>query len=127
MPGLFDFLNSINQTKEYLLVDAQSEKEYSPYMINRGLSLFPDTVMFANEINKYPDISKRQHYDFFINSIAARKRFSKWPKADKASDDLTMIANYFVCSYEKAKVHLDILTPIQVEEIRSVTNTGGRP
>lgn len=123
---LFKYLESINTTKEYLLVDAQAEKEYSPYMINIGLSLFLDTCMYANEMNRYSDISKRQHYDFCINSIAKRKRFSKWPKKEKFSDDLMMIAKYFESSMDKAKVYLSILTQAQIEEIRSITDTGGR-
>lgn len=125
MPQLFDFLTSINYTKEYLLVDAQAERDYSPYMINRGMSLFIDTCMYANEMNRFQDISKREHFDFYINSIAKRKRFSKWPKKDKESDDLKMIAEYFKYSYEKARVVLNILTQPQIEEIRSITDTGG--
>ena len=126
MPTPFDFLNSINTTKEYLLVDAQTEKDYSPYMINRGLSYFHDTIMYVNEMNKYPDIPKQQHYRFYINSITKKKRFSKWHKKDSESDDLKMIAKYLECSYEKAKVSLSILTQTQIDEIRSITNVGGR-
>lgn len=123
---LFEYLNSINTTKEYLMVDQQAEKEYVPYMINRGLSMFNDTIMYANEINRYPELSKKVQYEFFINSITARKRFSKWPKREKESEDLKMIAEYFQCSYDKAKVTLSLLTETQLAEVRSATDVGGK-
>lgn len=125
MSTLFDFLNSINTTKEYLLVDAQAEKDYIPFMVNRGMSLFQDTILYANEMNRYPDIPKKLQYEFYINSIAARKRFSKWPKKLKESDDLKVVAEHFKCSYEKAKTYLSILTQTQVEEIKAIQCTGG--
>lgn len=90
------------------------------------MSLFPDTCMYANEVNKYPNITKKEHYDFYINSIAKRKRFSKWHKKEKESTDLKMLAEYFICSYEKARIALNILTQIQIEEIRSITSVGGK-
>lgn len=124
--NLFDHLNSINQTKEYLLVDAQAEKEYAPYMIHRGLSFFADTVMLVNEMNKYQDIPKRWDYDFFMHSVTKKKRFSKWHKKDTESDDLKMIARYFTCSYANARSALNILTQSQLDDIRSITDTGGR-
>ena len=123
---LFDYLNSINLTKNDLMVDTQAEKKYQPYMINRYLSLFPDTILYASEMNKYPEIPKRQQYEFYINSIAKRKRFAKWPKKEKESKDLKMIAEYFCCSFDKAKTILSILTERQLKELYSVTDVGGR-
>lgn len=126
MANLFDFLTSINQTKEYLLVDALAEKEYSPYMINRGLSLFPDTVLFANEMNRHPDLPKKWNYEFYINSITTRKRFSKWPKKIKESEDLELVSNFFKCSYEKSRSILPLLDKPQLNEIRKLMDVGGR-
>lgn len=107
------------------MVDAQSEKDYVPFMINRGMSYFQDTILYANEMNRYPDTSKKLQYEFYINSIVARKRFTKWPKKIKESDDLKVVAEHFKCSYEKAKTYLSILTQTQVEEIKAIQSTGG--
>jgi hypothetical protein len=65
----FDFLNSINDTKKDLFDDPQAEKDYNSYLINRGLSYFPDTVLYANEMNRNFDIAKRWQFDFLKNSI----------------------------------------------------------
>jgi len=126
MPNLFEFLYSINVSKENLITDDLSEKDYVPYVVNRGLSMFNDTCLYANEMNQYPHIPKKYQYSFYINSIPKRKRFSKWAKADKISDDLKMISRYFNCSFEKGKTALSILTESQIEDIRSITDTGGR-
>ena len=66
MPSPFDYLNAINLTKENMMVDAQSEKDYVPYLINRGLSMFQDTVLYANEMNMHPDIPKKSQFELKI-------------------------------------------------------------
>ena len=76
---LKDYLNSINYSKEYLMGDDPGwEKNYTPYVINKCVSHHMDTIMFANEMNRYPNLDKRLQYDFFINTIRSRKRFSPW-------------------------------------------------
>lgn len=125
MTNPFDYLNAINTTKENLIVDSQSEKDYVPYLINRGLSMFSDTVLYANEMNMYHEIPKKNQFEFYINSISKRKRFSKWHKRDAESEDLKLIAKYFCCSYDKAKTTLSLLTAQQIDDIRIITSVGG--
>ena len=76
----FQYIASINNTKKDLMTDDVAEKEYSPFMINRGLSYFSDTVMLANEMNRASHIDHRMQYDFLRLAIRPRKRFSKWMK-----------------------------------------------
>ena len=73
----FDFLNAINDTKVDLFTDPQADKDYNAFLINRGLSYFPDTIFYANEMNKSDHIDKKMQFDFLMNSITKRKRFSK--------------------------------------------------
>ena len=40
----FEFVNAINYTKKNIMIDDITEKAYAPYMVNRQLSYFPDTV-----------------------------------------------------------------------------------
>lgn len=76
----FVFLNSINHTKEDVMVDDMIEKSYNSFMINRSLSYFPDTVGLANVMNRYHHIDSKLQYHFLINIIRKRRRFSKWFK-----------------------------------------------
>lgn len=125
--SFFDFLNAINTTKKDLLKeDPLSEKEYVPFMINRGLSYFTDTVMFANEMNRYPSIPKNWQFDFYRIGIPVRKRFSKWSKKDQNSDDIKLVMNVYSYSAEKATRALELLTEEQIKILRESYAIGGR-
>ena len=125
MTELKDWLNSINQTKKNLMnQDPSSEKEYAPYIINRCLSGHIDCVMYANEMNKYNFLPKKLQYDFFINIIRKKKRFSPWLKQEKIKD-LEIVKSYYGYSNEKAKQALKILTKEQLDFIKSKLETGG--
>ena len=122
----FDFINAINDTKKNLIVDESSEKEFNTFMVLRGLSYFVDTVLYANEMNKYPDLSKVMVNDFLLNSIRKKKRFSKWTKKSDMGEDLEMISKFYNVSRTKAETMLSILTPNQMTIIKEQFVTGGR-
>ena len=121
----FDYLNAINDTKKDIMVDDIAEKGYAPFMVNRGLSYFNDTVLFANEMNRYHHLDHRLQFDFYINIIRKRKRFSKWMKPDTASD-VEVVKEYYGYSNEKARQALTLLTSEQINELRKKVYKGGR-
>ena len=122
---LKDWLNSINQTKKHLIdEDPSIEKDYPPYIINRCLSGHLDCIMFANEMNKYSSLSKKMQYDFYLNSLRKKKRFSPWLRQDKIKD-LDLVKRYYGYSNEKAKQTLKILNKEQLTFIKSKLDTGG--
>ena len=118
---LKDWLNSINFTKEDLSYDI---KTYSPYVINRCLSGFIDTIMYSNEMNRYHNLDKDMQYSFYLNSLRKKKRFSPWLRKDKVTD-LEIIKQYYGYSNEKASNALKILTPEQINFIKQRLDTGG--
>ena len=122
---LKDWLNSINFTKENLIEEDPSViKDYPPYIINRCLSGHLDTVMFANEMNKFPNLDKDLQYHFFLNTLRKKKRFSPWLRKDKVTD-LEIIKQYYDYSNEKALSALKILTPDQINFIKQRLDIGG--
>ena len=122
---LKDWLNSINQNKKNIMdEDPSSIKEYAPYIINRCLSGHIDCLMYANEMNKFSSLDKKLQYDFFINIIRKKKRFSPWLKQEKIKD-LEIVKSYYGYSNEKAKQALGILTKTQLDFIKSKLETGG--
>ena len=123
---LKEWLNSINVTKKNLInEDPSLEKEYPPYIINRCFSGHIDSIMFANELNKYPNLSKKLQYDFFLNSLRKKKRFSPWLRKDQIKN-LDLIKQYYGYSNEKAKQVLNILTKEQLSFIRDRLEIGGK-
>lgn len=125
--NFFDFLNSINSTKVDLIKeDPLNEKDYNAFMINRGLSYFPDTLMFANEMNRFHGIDKKWQYAFYLNGVSKKKRFSKWAKKEKQSEDVELVMKALGYSQSKALSALSLLTEEQLKDIRSNFNQGGR-
>ena len=126
MTELKDWLNSINLTKKNLIdEDPSLEKEYNPYIINRIYSGHLDSVMFANEMNKYSFLDKKIQYDFYLNSLRSKKRFSPWLRKDKIKD-LDYVKRYYGYSNEKAQQALKILTKEQLNFIKLKFETGGQ-
>jgi hypothetical protein len=122
----FDFLNAINATKENLFEDPQAEKDYKAFMVNRGLSYFYDTVLQANEMNRLRDIPNSWQFQYLINTIAKKKRFSKWAKADKASESIDLVMRYYGYNIDKARVALKILSKEQLKSIKDSFDEGGK-
>ena len=121
----FEFVNAINYTKKNIMIDDVAEKAYAPYMVNRQLSYFPDTVLAANEMNRCHHVDNRLQFDFFINIIRKRKRFSKWYKPETVSD-LEAVKKYYGYSNEKARQVLTLLNTDQINELKRKVTTGGR-
>ena len=122
---LKDWLNSINFTKENLIEDPDMISSYPPYIINRCLSGHLDTVLFANEMNKYSNIDKDMQYSFFLYTLRKRKRFSPWLKKEQV-DDLDLVKKHYGYSNEKAKIAVNLLTKTQLEYIRNKHDMGGK-
>ena len=121
----FDFLNAINQTKEDLIVDDITEKQYSPYMVNRGLSYFPDTVLIANEININYHLDHKLQNSFLLSIIRKRKRFSKWNKINKHAD-LDAVKEYYGYSEDKARSVIPLLSEDHINLIKQKVAKGGK-
>ena len=125
--SLTKYLTAINYSKEKLLDtdDRDWEKKYPPFIINKGLSYFSDTVMYANEMNRLHHATKHMQFSFYLNSIKSRKRFSKWLKASKIKD-LDVIKQHFGYSNKKAQEVLSVLTKEQIDYIKERLYKGGR-
>ena len=125
MYQLKDYLNSINQNKQNLIdQDPLAEKKYPAYIVNKCMAQHLDTVMHANEMNQWVNLPNKLQYDFFINTVRPKKRFSPWDKKDKI-DDLELIQKYYGYSVEKARQVIDILSRQQLDYIKNKLNTGG--
>jgi Bacteriophage clamp loader A subunit len=121
----FDFVNAINKTKEDLLKEPEAEKHYPSYMVNKALSYFPDTILYANEINQYHHLDSKLQFHFFLNSIRPARRFAKWVKKQN-DNDLTAVMEYYGYSPEKARSALSILSSDQLITIKQKLEKGGQ-
>lgn len=121
----FEFINAINTTKQDIMVDDITEKQYNAFMVNRSLSYFNDTVLMANEMNINHHLDNRLQFDFFINIVRKKKRFSKWMKPETFSD-VEVVKAYYGYSNEKARQALTLLTNEQIDLLKKKVYKGGR-
>ena len=122
----FEFINSINNTKVNLMdQDEEVETKYNSFLTNRSLSYFPDTVLMSNEMNRLHHLDNKMQYDFLINIVRKKKRFSKWDKPDERAD-LECVKEYFGYSESKAKQAIVLLTESQIKTIKNKVSRGGR-
>lgn len=128
MADLFEILDSITFTK----VDAtrgengeDNVRTYDPFIIVQALSQHVDTILYANEMNKHPLVSKQMHFDYLFNSIRSKRRRGKWAKKS-AYDDLDVVMRYYGYSKAKAVDALKVLTKEQIDDIKQRMNVGGR-
>ena len=120
----FDFINAITYNKNDLMVDDWAEKQYAPYIVNKGLSYGADTVIQANEMNSRPHLDKKLQFQFLINNIRPKKRFNKWIKAEKI-ESIEVIKQYYGYSTDKARQVLPLLNQSQIDLIEQKLEKGG--
>ena len=126
--SFFDFVNSINKSKINLIETSENpdltEKEYNPWLVNKSLSYFPDTVHLANVVNNLHHLDKKLQYDFLINIVRPKNRFSKWSKKQEIGD-IDIVTEVYGYSKKKAEIALSLLSAEQLIEIRKKINKGG--
>jgi hypothetical protein len=124
----FDFLNAITKSKEKLMTgsdnDDLAEKSYSSFLVNRGLSYYSDTILYANEMNRLCLLDNKPQFSYLLNSIRSRKRYSKWFKKEKI-EKLDIVSEYFGYSKSKSKDIINILTDEQIKTIKQKLEKGG--
>ena len=124
----FDFVNDINLGKKDIVTNSDNpelaEKTYNPYLTNKSLSYFPDTVQYANMMNMNSHLDHLLQYSFLINIVRKRKRFSKWYK-NTSDEDLQAVIDYYGYSVNKAKEALKILDDEQLVTIKTKLMRGG--
>lgn len=121
----FDYVNSVNHTKKDIMETPEDETAYNAFLVNRSLSYFSDTVGFANAVNQYHHLDNRLQYQFLINTIRKRKRFSKWAKPE-THNEVDVVKEYYGYSNEKAQQALSILSPSQLQKLKEKVSKGGR-
>lgn len=123
----FDFINAINVTKQNLFQDDPTvRKDYKAFIVNMGLSQFPDTILYANEMNQRSHISEDWQFFFLLNSISKKKRFSKWAKKDSVTESLSLVKEYYGYSSNRAKEALSVLSEDQIAMIKEKLYKGGK-
>ena len=124
----FDFMNAASFSKKNLIGDSDNpeltEKEYNPYIVNRGSTYFEDTILHANEMNQRHELFPGAQFEYYRSVLRKRKRFSKWHKAEK-NNDLDAIQEVYTCNRTVAKMYLKVLNQEQLKSVHEKLVIGG--
>ena len=126
MYELKEYLNAINHTKKNVMdsEDTMWVKKYPAFIVNKVLSAFSDTIMLVNEMNRNHFLDKDMQFQFLLNSIRSKKRYSPFLRARKLKD-IECVKEYYGYNNEKAKTALDILTKKELKLIKEKLYKGG--
>lgn len=125
---LFDYINAINKQNDLVNKSDNPEdtiREYNPFITNKSFSFHQDSILAANAMNMNAHIDKKLQYDFFINILRPRKRYSKWFKRE-SNDALEVIVESYKCNYERAKELLNILSDENIKHLKQKLEKGGK-
>ena len=120
----FEYANDL-MVKEGYDVDIEDRKAYKEFLINRSISYQPDLIHIINEINRYPDIDKKLHYDFLHSIIPKKKRSRQFWVKGKKLENIELVKEFFKYSNTKAETALSVLCDGDIEYIKSKMNKGG--
>lgn len=114
----FDWLKSVSETKSNLIDLGYDIRDYIPFVVNKGLSYFPDSILYANEMNMRAYLSPRMQYDYLFHAIRPRARYSKWFKADAEQKTIAAIAEYMQLSPRKVSQIMHLISDEQKEKMK---------
>ena len=107
------------------MTDDYLESLYVPFVVNRALSLFPDTLFHVNEMNLNSHLDSKLQYEYLYNSIRKKKRFEKWPWKKVEVSDVDLICDVYKYNRVKAREVLSVLTKEQISELKKQQEKGG--
>lgn len=123
--SVFDFVNDIGHGKEYLYTE-QTKYKYDSFLINRAMSQHADSIMYANEMNKHPELDKLLQHDFYFHILSRKKRYGKWAKADKEDESvLNLIIKHYKVNRIHAKQYLELMTKDHIKALKIKYEVGG--
>ena len=120
-----EIVPSLTTNSTHQLETSEDEKVYSPYLINKNLSSYIDTVFHANEMNRRHFLDKKLQYDYYFYSIRKYKRkYQKWMKYNE-TENVKIIKVYYKCSTKKAEEYLTLLSEGEIKELKIRLDKGG--
>ena len=120
----FDIIHAISESKKNLSIVDGFDKACVSFVINKGLSYFSDTILYANEMNRLHLLDNKVQFHYLLNTIRPRKRFSKWHK-NELTEDIKIISEYFGYSYTKAKQVQNLISSDQLNMMKQKLQKGG--
>ena len=130
---IFDHLSGITDKKvSWDKLSEVDRKSFSPYMINRWLSMNPNYVDLVNELQQYTigQLDARETYNLYYELLPKQKSFSKYVKGKKAdkynSELIDLLSNHFLISRKEVVDYLDITLESSKNTVKEIIKKYGK-
>ena len=121
---IFDWINQILVKKTHWNEFTEDEqKKFSPFIINRWLSMDKDFLEIVNYFQKYAigTLESREVYKWYCDMLPRGKRFNKYIKGKKSKkydkELIDIISEHFEVAKRESKTYIDLLSKEEIKEI----------
>ena len=121
---IFDHLANITWKKtEWNKLDEASQKSFSPYLINRWLSMNPDLIEIVDMFQQYTigPLSKKHVYQLYYDVLPnanVRAKYIKGKKQDKYNKELVkFIADHYQVAKIEAEEYIGLLQKTEITDL----------
>ena len=121
---IIDWMNQLLvHKKDWNDFTEDEQKKFSPFIINRWLSMDIEFIEIVNVFQKYSigTLEPREVYMWYINVLPKGKRFNRYVKGkrDKKYDKelIDIITNHFECSKLQTQEYLGLISKEELKEI----------
>ena len=121
---IFDWINQILVKKTHWNEFTEDEqKKFSPFIINRWLSMDKEFLEIVNFFQKYSigTLEPREVYKWYCDMLPKGKRFNKYIKGKKDkkynTELIDIMVTHFECSKSQVKDYLDLIAKDELMEI----------
>ena len=121
---IFDHLANITWKKTpWDTLDEASQKSFSPYLINRWLSMNPDYIEIVDMFQQYTigPLSKKHVYQLYFDFLPKQKSFNKYikgKKQDKYNKELVkLIADHYQVARIEAEEYISLLEQSEISSL----------
>jgi len=112
---IFDHLANITWKKtEWNKLDEASQKTFSPYLINRWLSMNPDLIEIVDMFQQYTigPLSKKHVYQLYLDFLPKQKMYSKYIKGKKMNkynkELVQLVRSHYNVNTQEAEEYIDL-------------------
>ena len=130
---LFDHLSNITDKKTaWSKLSDEDKKAFTPYMINRWLSMNMDWVELVNELQKYTIglLSPEEVYKLYLDVLPKQKTFNKYIKGSKESkynsELVELLSKHFLISEKEAVEYLELYTGDRLLSLKEIVKKYGK-
>ena len=122
----FEFIDSICTKKSHFPeFNRYYDSAYNPFVTNRHLSYFPDTIFLAQDMNLNWQIPRKMQYEYYYTSVRPKRRFKRWPPQRRTPEEVQLVSAFYGVNYRRAREYVNILSDEEISRIRSEMSEGG--